>query len=175
MRIPCVCEKGGFLHTRLRTRLANQLWCVVCVHNFDICVHTSHIKGKIRSSRMSLQDVWTQICTQNGIPIEVANKWLDILQANYASRSYHNWNMLEFKRITLMGVTDERQQPPNDRLTFAMFFQYFEFNVRQDCVAKNQQAFRDFFGEADIKSVGFCFALPASAVLTPQNGSFILG
>lgn len=121
---------------------------------------------------MSLQDVWTQICTQNGIPIEVANKWLDNLQINYASRSYHNWNMLEFKRITLLGVTDERQQPPNDRLTFAMFFQYFEFNVRQDCVAKNQQAFRDFIGEADIKSVGFCFALPVSAVLLKSDHLF---
>lgn len=97
------------------------------------------------------QDTWARACTDFGIPTDVATKWFDKLQQSYSpstSRFYHNWNMLTFK-VKLLGTVF----PFPSRLTFAVFFQYFEYDVRQDSSEMNSTAFKTFYAEAGIDDV----------------------
>lgn len=96
-------------------------------------------------------DTWARACAVFGIPSDVATKWFNTLQKSYSpsgSRFYHNWNMLTFK-VNLVGTVD----PFPSRLIFAVFFQYFEYDVRQDSSEMNSGAFKRFYVEAGIDNV----------------------
>lgn len=56
--------------------------------------------------------------------------------------------MLTFK-VKLLGTV----LPFPSRLTFAVFFQYFEYDVRQDSSKMNSDAFKTFYVEAGIEDV----------------------
>lgn len=97
------------------------------------------------------QELWANVCKSIGVSEILANKWFDQIQTKYANSSvryYHNENMLEFK-VKLMTGIDEK----SPHLVLAAFFQYYEYDVRNDCVQQNLDAFKAFYQESNLDSV----------------------
>lgn len=98
-----------------------------------------------------IEDYWNRACEKSSIPPEVANKWYQLIMTrylDYGSRHYHNDKLLIFK-INLLE--------PNvaSHLVFAIFFQYFEFDVRDFGYAENCDAFNKFYMESGIDDVSY--------------------
>lgn len=102
-----------------------------------------------------LEDSWSRACEKSSIPTEVADKWSQLIMNryhDYDSRHYHNDKLLIFK-INLLE--------PNvaSHLVFSIFFQYYEFDVRDFGYAENCDAFNKFYIESGIKDVSDSFKL----------------
>lgn len=96
-----------------------------------------------------LEEHWMRACEDNSVPLEVANKWHNLIMNrhhDYNLRHYHNDKLLIFK-INLLE--------PNaaSHLIFAIFFQYYEFDVRDFGYAENCDAFKKFYIESGINNV----------------------
>lgn len=80
--------------------------------------------------------------------------------------------MVTFK-VKLLGTVI----PFPARLTFAVFFQYYEYDVRQDSSEKNCDAFKKFYMEAGIDNVSTTVMSPSVSFKFLNNGRlyFVLG
>lgn len=100
-----------------------------------------------------IEDFWNRACEQSAVPIEVASKWYQVIMSRYRdynARHYHNDKLLLFK-IKLLEPTVA------SHLVFAIFFQYFEFDVRDFGYVENCDTFRKFFVESGLDDVSFAF------------------
>lgn len=96
-----------------------------------------------------VEEYWNRACEQTSVPVEVANKWFQLIMnhhLDYNSRHYHNDKLLIFKFELL---------EPNvaSHLVFAIFFQYYEFDVRDFGYVENCDAFNKFYIESGISNV----------------------
>lgn len=96
-----------------------------------------------------MEKAWSNSCLDSGIPSTIADVWLAKLIQHYGQspdRSYHCVKLLDFKfnLIDCLGIV------PSSCLTFAICFQYYEYNVRQDCLEQNLTALREFCGDAKV-------------------------
>lgn len=95
---------------------------------------------------MVVEDCWNRACEQVSVPTEVSKSWYQLIihrYRDYNSRHYHNDKLLTFK-INLLE--------PNvaSHLVFAIFFQYYEFDVRDFGYAENCDAFNKFYIDTGI-------------------------
>lgn len=96
-----------------------------------------------------VEEYWNRACEQSAVPVEVASKWFHLIinrYLDYNSRHYHNDKLLIFKFDLL---------EPNvaSHLVFAIFFQYYEFDVRDFGYVENCDAFNKFYVESGINNV----------------------
>lgn len=96
-----------------------------------------------------MEKSWSNACLDAGIPSTIADLWLAKLIEHYnqtSERSYHNLKLLDFKfnLIESLGIA------ASSCLSFALCFQYYEYNVRQDCLELNLTALRLFCNESKV-------------------------
>lgn len=102
------------------------------------------------------KEVWARACRNCGIEETVCNRWLEKILAKYDSepeRIYHNSQILRSKCEQILELDAENQIPLSNSLAFAVFFQYYHFNVKSDCGDQNRDAFRSFCSEACLGDV----------------------
>lgn len=109
-----------------------------------------------RHSIMSPRKHWDTVCQTLAIPIPVATIWFEKLATNYtqSNRYYHNANLLTCKLAYLNDhVMANGCQSIQSHLIFAIFFQYYQFDVKRNCCAENCDAFRGFCRDAALNDV----------------------
>lgn len=103
-----------------------------------------------RPIHIAMEKAWNNSCLDGGVPSSVADSWLVRLLEHHGqtpSRVYHNANLLEFK----FNLLDSLGIVPSTCLVFAICFQNYEYDVRQDCLDQNLAALREFCAEAKVK------------------------
>lgn len=100
------------------------------------------------------QDLWDHACKTIEIPSEIANKWFDKITTKLTEpiRHYHNGNMLEFK-VKLWQSMGLGHYLDRVHLIFGIYFQYYEYSVKNDCSEQNINAFREFYAESTVDKV----------------------
>lgn len=101
-------------------------------------------------------ELWNRACEKCKIPSAVANYWLNRILQKYdteSQRCYHNSQILRSKSELIAELDATTPLESIDILVFAMFFQYFEFDVKSNCCEKNCDAFRQFCDEANVTDV----------------------
>lgn len=118
---------------------------------FCVCVCARNL-SVARQSIMSPREHWDTVCQTLGIPIPVSTIWFEKLATNYnqSNRYYHNTNILKCK---LDALKDHGYQPIQSHLIFAIFFQYYQFDVKRNCCTENCEAFRSFCRDAALDDV----------------------
>lgn len=113
------------------------------------------------------RDLWNNACRLANVPDDLATLWFEKIIAKYTEtwRHYHNEKMLKFK-LNFVSQSDGGDNIQSS-LIFAIFFQYYNYDVRIDCSEQNCSEFRKFFNESGGKDVsvllwhtisGFLFA-----------------
>lgn len=107
------------------------------------------VDRKEKSTKMILSDIWHRCCASSSIPEDIANKWLNLIMDRYydhETRHYHNDKLL-ILRINLLE--------PNaaSHLVFAIYFQYYEFDVTDYSFGESCDAFNKFYMESGINDV----------------------
>lgn len=111
-----------------------------------------------------MDKVWTNTCLDSEITSTIADVWLTKLIRQYGekpARSYHNIKLLDFK----FNLLDRVGIVPSSCLVFALSFQYFEYDVRHDCLDQNLAALREFCEEAKVSVSIF----PSFRCMRPQS------
>lgn len=96
-----------------------------------------------------MEDIWLRACQNLQIPDNVAQIWFVRIRdklSNSSGRFYHNWKELLIKKKDYL--TDV-----NANIVLAIFFQYYEFDGKRNCVEKNCLAFEEFCTEAGFANV----------------------
>lgn len=91
--------------------------------------------------------LFLNLCETLEIQDIVAKKWLDKLRNKMSSecqRHYHNWDHFIDSKLKFVESLD------NVCVVLAMFFQYYEFDVRRNCVEENCLAFQEFAVESGL-------------------------
>lgn len=86
----------------------------------------------------------------------MADHWLNRILRKYdteSQRSYHNSQILRTKCELILELDALQHVKSIDSLVFAIFFQYYEFDVKSNCSDKNCDAFRQFCKEANVEDV----------------------
>lgn len=93
------------------------------------------------------ETIWSSTCKSVNIPETISNKWLDLLKTQYSEehRNYYKWNVFEIKINFMKNISNH--------IIFAVFFQYYECNVKEDCLENNCNAFKEFYSESGIDDV----------------------
>lgn len=98
--------------------------------------------------------LFLNICKSLEIQEAIAKKWLDQIKSKMTSESqrhYHNWdNFIDSKYKFVENLE-------NVCVILAIFFQYYEFDVRRNCVEENCRAFQEFAQESNLKDVSCDF------------------
>lgn len=101
---------------------------------------------------MSSRENWDTVCQKIGVPISVATIWYEKLAANYNqnTRHYHNEQVLKQKFIILKQNVISNSDNNDDimlrsHVIFAIFFQYYHYDVKRNCSTENCQEFRNFY------------------------------
>lgn len=111
---------------------------------------------------MSSREHWDTVCQKNYIPISIATIWYDKLAINYKqnTRYYHNEQVLEqkfnFLKQNVIANGDNGDGMLRSHLIFAIFFQYYKFDVKRNCATENCDAFRYFYNQAALNDVSIC-------------------
>lgn len=98
--------------------------------------------------------LWLENCEKAGVPVAITEKWFEIVLNKYnteVQRSFHNSNILELKSAFILNASNQIQSSVD--LNFAIFFQYFHFDVKCDCFEKNCDEFKRFYDEAHLNDV----------------------
>lgn len=98
--------------------------------------------------------LWQEYCQKIGVPVALTEKWFQTIQNKYDTepqRAFHKSNVLELKSDFILS--NAKQINTSVHLTFAIFFQYFHFDVKSDCCEKNCDEFKKFFNEAGLNDV----------------------
>lgn len=101
-----------------------------------------------------LEKLWFQSCENQKIPTEIAKTWLTQIQTKYTTethRFYHNLNVLNKKCDFLLSIGSAVEF--SDYLVFAIIFQYYNFDLKTDCIEINCTTFREFLNAADTDNV----------------------
>lgn len=101
---------------------------------------------------MAMQRAWDTACASVAIPSPIADEWFAKLAQSYRespARSYHNARMMDFK----FDLLEQLELPVSDALALAICFQYFVYDVRQECSEQNVQAVREFYEAAQLNNV----------------------
>lgn len=103
---------------------------------------------------MSSREYWDTVCQRIGVPISVATIWYEKLAANYneKTRYYHNEQVLLqkfnfLKHNVIANSSDNGDVMLRSHLMFAIFFQYYHFDVKRNCCTENCQEFRNFYNQ----------------------------
>lgn len=94
--------------------------------------------------------LFLNLCKTLEIQELVAQKWLDQIRGKLSSenqRHYHNWNNFIETKYKFVESLD------NVCVVLAMFFEYYEFDVRRNCVEENCLAFQQFAEESGLNDV----------------------
>lgn len=110
------------------------------------------------SSKMSSKEIelWNRTCENCKIPPSIAEHWLNRIRQKYdteSERSYHNSQILRTKSKLILELDALNQVKSIAALVFAIFFQYYEFDVKSNCSDINCNAFRLFCNEANVDDV----------------------
>lgn len=101
-------------------------------------------------------ELWHKTCENCKISKSIADQWLNTIYNKYNTepqRTYHNSKILCKKCEFLSTLSDLKQIEIKNYLVFAIFFQYFYFDVKSDSCKTNCDAFRLFYSEANINDV----------------------
>lgn len=109
-------------------------------------------------AKMSAKEIelWNRACENCKIPSSVAEHWLNRILQKYDTeiqRSYHNSQILRTKSELIHELHALNQIKSIAVLVFAIFFQYYEFDVKSNCSDINCEAFRMFCNEANVDDV----------------------
>lgn len=105
-----------------------------------------------------LEELWFQSCKNQNIPHETAKSLLHKIQSkfnNESHRIYHNLNVLNKKCNFLLSLKSSVQY--SDYLVFAIFFQYYHFDLKTDCSEMNWKTFRELCKTAGIDNVSLIY------------------
>lgn len=97
------------------------------------------------------RELWSRACHECSIDDAIASRWLKNILDKYdseAERIHHNSKILQIKSDQIIELNSF-----SSALIFAIFFQYYHFNVNSDCGELNRNAFRLFCTEANWKNV----------------------
>lgn len=101
-------------------------------------------------------ELWNRTCENCKIPASVADRWLNRILQKYDTeiqRNYHNSQILRTKCELILEMVALDRIKSVDALVLAIFFQYYEFDVKSNCSDKNCDAFRQFCDEANVDDV----------------------
>lgn len=101
-------------------------------------------------------DLWNRTCANRNIPNSIADHWLNKILQKYDTeiqRSYHNSQILRTKCELIQELHALNHIKSIDCLVFAIFFQYYEFDVKSNCSDKNGDAFRQFYNQTNVDDV----------------------
>ncbi|XP_075169298.1 uncharacterized protein LOC142241417 [Haematobia irritans] len=95
-----------------------------------------------------LYDIWSKACNHYDLPEASIRSWYERIKSKLSEedskRIYHNWSfMLAHKRPEL-----ENAKP---HIVLAAFFQYYEFDLKKNCVPENCEIFREFCRDAMVE------------------------
>lgn len=103
------------------------------------------------SVKFIMDKIWLSTCNKLNVSDDIATRWLSKLQSKMSTettRFYHNWNeLLERKAKFLSDI--------NQYVIIAVYFQYYEFDVKRNCVEKNCETFLEFCKDAHIEDDKF--------------------
>lgn len=102
------------------------------------------------------EELWHKVCENCGIEKSVTTQWLNKIREKYdneSERVYHNSQILRSKCEHIVEVDEAGDIALADALVFAIFFQYYFFDVKSDCGDRNREAFRSFCAEANVTDV----------------------
>lgn len=94
--------------------------------------------------------LFLKVCKNLEIPEPIATKWLQKIQDKLSSekqRHYHNWNNFISSKYKFVENLD------NACVVLAIFFQYYEFDCRRNCVDENCLVFQQFVEECGLNDV----------------------
>lgn len=102
-----------------------------------------------------LTEFWLKACENRKIPLEIAKRWLQTIQTKYNTephRFYHNVNILE-KKCDFLFSLGASVPIYSDYLIFAIFFQYFQFDLKSESGDDNCKAFQEFYNATGVNDV----------------------
>lgn len=102
-----------------------------------------------KSDELKMDLLFLNVCKNLEIQEPVGRKWLDKIRTKLTTESqrhYHNWDIIDSK-YKFVECLD------NVCVLLAIFFQYFEFDVRRNCVEENCLAFEEFVNESGLNDV----------------------
>lgn len=97
-----------------------------------------------------MEEIWMNACRKVEISDDIAHTWYEKIRLKMvqgSGRLYHNWDELLLRKKDYLGEISST----SSTLVFAVFFQYFEFDGKRNCVEKNCQAFDEFCVDAGLK------------------------
>lgn len=99
------------------------------------------------------RELWSRACRECGIDDETANSWLTKILNKYdteSERIHHNSKILRKKCDQIIELNANNSVSFSSALIFAIFFQYYHFNVKSACDDLNRNAFRSFCTEVKL-------------------------
>lgn len=103
-----------------------------------------------------VKELWSSVCRSCNVDECIASKWFDNVISKYDSepdRVYHNSRILRSKCAEIHELDASKRIPISNALVFAIFFQYYHFNVQSSSADLNCQAFLSFCAEANLDDV----------------------
>jgi hypothetical protein len=97
-------------------------------------------------------DLFISTCAKHDVPSKTTNEWMADFQRRFQdeNRHFHNVALVERKLKLAEEIAGDEF---NDALVFAIFFQYFHYDVKRDMKKENCDGFRLFIEQAGIKNV----------------------
>lgn len=132
--------------------------CQTIFHTFSGIAFPPIVTIDFISAKMSSEEIelWNQACENCKIPSYIAEHWLNRILQKYdteSQRSYHNSQILRTKSELILELNALNQVKSIAALVFAIFFQYYEFDVKSNCSDINCNAFRLFCNESNVDDV----------------------
>ncbi|XP_055916069.1 uncharacterized protein LOC129948943 [Eupeodes corollae] len=97
-----------------------------------------------------MEEIWMNACRKLEISDDIARTWYEKIRRKMvqgSGRYYHNWEELLLRKQEYLGEIGSS----SSTIVFAVFFQYFEFDGKRNCVEKNCEAFEEFCSDAGLK------------------------
>ncbi|XP_055836812.1 uncharacterized protein LOC129905365 [Episyrphus balteatus] len=97
-----------------------------------------------------MEEIWMNACRKLEISDDIARTWYEKIRRKMvqgSGRFYHNWDELLLRKKDYL----DEMSSPSATILFAVFFQYYEFDGKRNCVEKNCEAFQEFCSEAGLK------------------------
>lgn len=98
-----------------------------------------------------MDETWMNACRKLEISDDIARTWYEKIRRKMAQgsgRLYHNWDELLVRKNDYIC---KELTAPSSTIVFAVYFQYYEFDGKRNCVEKNCEAFEEFCSDAGLK------------------------
>jgi hypothetical protein len=98
------------------------------------------------AENQKMNTVWQEACNKYNVKPAIATGWWNKIDKKYSEehRFYHNQSQMLVEKAEFL------HSDVSSTIVFATIFQYFEFDVKKNCIEANCKAFKEFIIEAEL-------------------------